>query len=188
MPRPTSLVEKAEAIHQTLTHAGLSHAFGGALALAWCVGEPRATIDIDVNVFVAETDAALVRGGFPDAIEFSDADTARLAREGQVRVWWDSTPVDVFLNSTPLHEAAAARAHWEVFGDKPMPFLSCLDTAIFKAFFNRTKDWADLEAMRKAGRLDADAVREVLLHALGEGDERVRVLDRLAKTGRAFEP
>ena len=188
MSRTTSLVEKVDAIHQALTEAGLSHAFGGALALAWCVGEPRATIDIDVNVFVAEADAVVVRGALPSAVEFSDADTARLAQEGQVRVWWDTTPIDIFLNSTPLHESAAARAHWEVFGDKPMPFLSCLDTAIFKAFFNRTKDWADLEAMRKAGRLDVEAVRLVLIDALGEGDERVRVLDRLAKTGRAFEP
>lgn len=69
-----------------------------------------------------------------------------------------------------------------------MPFLSCLNTAIFKAFFNRTKDWADLEAMRAAGSLDAEAVREILRETLGEGDERLRVLDRLAKTGRAFEP
>ena len=47
---------------------------------------------------------------------------------------------------------------------------------------------SDLEEMRKAGRLDVEAVREILVDALGEGDERVRALDRLAETGRAFRP
>lgn len=36
--------------------------------------------------------------------------------------------------------------------------LSCADLAVFKAFFNRTKDWADLEEMRSAGTLDVDGV------------------------------
>ena len=103
-------------------------------------------------------------------------------------MWWDDTPVDLFLNSTLLHESAAKRARWEVFGRTRMPFLSCLDTAIFKAFFNRIKDWSDLEEMRRAGRLDAAAVREVLVDAMGEAAERVGTLDRLVQTGRAFQP
>ncbi|MCE2460677.1 MAG: hypothetical protein J4F38_07860 [Pseudomonadales bacterium] len=182
------LVEKIDAIHRALTAANLPHAFGGALALAWCVGEPRATIDVDVNIFIAEADAGLLRGVLPAAVTLSPSDIARLTAEGQLRTWWDATPIDVFLNSTPLHESAAERAQWEMFGGTRMPFLSCLDTAIFKAFFNRTKDWSDLEEMRKAGKLDADTVREILVDALGETDERVRTLDRLAKTGRAFQP
>ncbi len=59
---------------------------------------------------------------------------------------------------------------------------------ILRAFFNRTRDWSDLEEMRKAGRLDFEAVREILVASLGESDERVRALDRLAETGRAFRP
>ncbi len=46
------LPEKIIAIHEHLAAAGLPHAFGGALALAWCTGRARGTIDIDVNVFV----------------------------------------------------------------------------------------------------------------------------------------
>ena len=42
-------------------------------------------------------------------------------------------------HSTRLHEHAAARTRWERLGRIRLPFLSCLDTAIFKAFFNRTK-------------------------------------------------
>ena len=181
------LAGKVAAIHEALTDAKLPHAFGGALALAFCVGEPRATRDVDVNIFVADADAAKLNHALPSGVALSPQDIAVLGREGQVRLWWDDTPVDVFLNTTPLHEAAAERAQWEVFGHTRMPFLSCLDTAIFKAFFNRTKDWSDLEEMRKAGRLEFSAAREVLVDALGESDERIRTLDRLAQTGRAVQ-
>lgn len=109
------------------------------------------------------------------------------ARDGQVRLWWQETPVDVFLKATPLHEPAASRAHREVLGRTRMPFLSCLDTAIFKAFFNRTKDWSDLEEMAKADRLEVHAVGKTLVEALAETDERMRTLDRLARTGRALQ-
>ena len=34
----------------------------------------------------------------------------------------------------------------------------------------------------------SSAVREVLVDTLGEAEERVRTLDRLAETGRAFQP
>ena len=40
------------------------------------------------------------------------------------------------------------------------------DLAVFKAFFNRTKDWADIEAMIEAGSLDGDRVVGVLVRYL----------------------
>lgn len=147
---------------------------------------PPATIGVAINVFIAEADAGLLRNALPSGVALYDPDIARLGDDGQVRAWWGDTPVDIFLNSTPVHESAAARTRWERLARFRLPFLSCLDTAIFKAFFNRTKDRSDIEEMRKAGRLDFGAVREVLVASLGEGDERVQALDRLAETGRAF--
>lgn len=44
------------------------------------------------DVVVAESDAVSIRGGLPSGVEFSNADTERLTREGQVRVRWDATP------------------------------------------------------------------------------------------------
>jgi hypothetical protein len=40
-------------------------------------------------------------------------------------------------------------------------------------FFNRTKDWADLEAMREAATLDVEYVLGVVTHYLGGDDERI---------------
>ena len=47
-----SLPDKVIAVHEALRKAKLPHAIGGALALAY-YAEPRATIDIDLNVFVS---------------------------------------------------------------------------------------------------------------------------------------
>ena len=41
------LVERIVALHLALVKARLPHAFGGALALAWCTERARGTIDID---------------------------------------------------------------------------------------------------------------------------------------------
>jgi hypothetical protein len=46
-----------------------------------------------------------------------------------------------------------------------------------KAMFNRTRDWADIEAMLAAGNLDVDAVRDRLATLVGKDDDRVARLD-----------
>jgi hypothetical protein len=93
-----------------------------------------------------------------------------------VRLWWDETPVDVFVNTTDYHEQVAERCRREPFAGEEVPFLGCTDLAVFKAFFHRTKDWADLEEMHAAGTLDTDRVAGILGHYLGTPDDRI---DRL---------
>ena len=51
---------------------------------------------------------------------------------------------------------------------------------MFKAFFDRTKDWADLEEMAAADALDVEAVLGVLAHYLGGDDPRLERLRRIA--------
>ena len=43
------LVDKIVVCHQHLAAAEIPHAFGGALALAWCTASARGTIDIDIK-------------------------------------------------------------------------------------------------------------------------------------------
>lgn len=66
------------------------------------------------------------------------------------------------------------------FADTTIPVLDCTTLAVFKAFFNRTRDWADLEAMADAGQLDVDAAGGFLTDFLGKGDAR---LERLRQLG-----
>ena len=174
-----NLVEQIVELHRRLATAHVPHAFGGALALAWCTQRARATIDIDVNLFVPTADADGALAALPDGVVVTDADRTAIATDGQTRLWWAKTPVDVFFNTTDFHVAAAARCRNESFGGAEVPFLACRDLAVFKAFFDRTKDWADLEEMAAAGSLDVETVLGVLVTYLGPEDHRVARLRSL---------
>lgn len=169
----SALADKIVAVHQSLVAARLPHAFGGALALAWCTQRARGTIDIDVNVFIGVDQADELLAALPEPVGWEVADRELLVRDGQARLWWDTTPVDVFLNTTPYHAEVALRARREHFNGHDIPFLACTDLAVFKAFFDRTKDWADLEEMAGAGTLDRQRVIGVLAEHLGLDDPRV---------------
>ena len=51
-----TLGERLVTLHQALDAAGVPHAFGGAIALAYCTEDPRGTNDIDCNVCVPASD------------------------------------------------------------------------------------------------------------------------------------
>jgi len=174
-----NLPEKIIALHESLQQAELPHAFGGALALAWCTLRARGTIDIDVNIFVDIAQCDVVLDALPADITHNTKQRKALQQEGQVRLWWDKTPVDIFLNTTDFHQQALQRVRREIFLNQPVPFLACADIAVFKAFFNRTQDWADLEAMQAAGTLNIDVVSAVLAEYLGTDDSRITRLEAL---------
>ncbi len=172
----TSIVDKILVISSALEAQRLPYAFGGALALAFCTERARGTIDIDVNVFVGQDEAQRVLASLPLPVGQSAADRWALEREGQTRLWWEQTPVDVFLDTTEFHVQAAQRRQFHEFGGRSVPFLGCSDLAVFKAFFNRTKDWADIEEMIAIRALNVDQTLGVLVRYLGEDDERVERL------------
>ena len=173
MTEGPSLADKIVAIHRTLDAARLPHAFGGVLALAWCTQRARGTIDIDVNVFAPAERTADLLAALPTDVTVDDEAVAQLETDGQARLWWAHTPVDVFLSTTPYHTDVGERIRREPFAGHDVPFLACRDLAVFKAFFDRTKDWADLEEMSAAGTLDVEAVAGVLVHYLGPDDPRI---------------
>jgi hypothetical protein len=177
----TPIADMIVAIHQSLARAELDHAFGGALALAWCTQAPRGTSDIDLNVFTGVAGIPAVLEALPAPVTWSASDRALLERDGQARLHWDTTPVDLFLNTTDFHEAVGGRAVFHEFAGVLVPFLSCADLAVFKAFFNRTKDWADLEEMIAAGMVDTERAIGALARHLGSDDERVSRLVDLAR-------
>lgn len=175
------LFEKVVELDDALNEASVPHAFGGALALAWCTERARGTIDVDLNVFVPPDRAADVVAALPPAVAWTDRDVQVIERDGQVRLWWDETPVDLFFNNTDFHEHLSTSTRVESLGGRDLPFLSCRDLAVFKVFFNRTKDWADLEEMHAAGTLDVDAVLGTIASLLGTHDPRVERLLHLTR-------
>lgn len=176
------LAAKVAALHEALRSAGLPHAFGGALALAYCVHEPRATIDIDVNVFVGTDRADDVRSALPWTAAAGDPAHAQLSRDGQARFLWGETPVDLFLSTHPFHDQAAANVRRVPFGDGELPVLACADLAVFKAFFDRPKDALDVAAMVAVGAIDLDSLVDEVEALLGPGERR-RFFGRVREFG-----
>jgi hypothetical protein len=161
-------------LHHRLDEAQIPHAFGGAFALLWCTGDPRGTVDIDVNIFVPPSEVQRVLDALPDDIVPTDDAVAQLTGTGQCRVLFDRHPVDIFLDTTPFHDDLRLHVQHHQLADTNLPFLGCNDLAVFKAFFERRKDWADIEAMLRAGRIDVPYVVGLLSEYLGPDDHRVR--------------
>jgi hypothetical protein len=175
----SELVEKLFAIHDSLTKASVPHAFGGAIALAYCVEEPRGTRDLDVNIFVDAGKAKPTLACMPPGVRVRRKDVATVERDGQARLDWDGTPVDVFLNNVPLHEAVASWVVWVPLAGREIPVLDCASLAIFKAFFDRTKDWADMEAIAQATPEDIDIAAATIADLVGPDDPAVKRLESL---------
>jgi hypothetical protein len=155
------------AVHDSLGAAGMPHAFGGAIALAYCTQEPRGTRDLDVNVFVDPTRAGEALAALPAEVTVEDAEVAAAARDGQVRVWWEDTPVDVFLDVHQFHAEVAEDIRSVPFEGRTIPVLDCTALAVFKALFDRTKDWADIEEIAAAGALEGPRALAWLERILG---------------------
>lgn len=172
-----TLPEKLLVLHRGLEAAKVPHAFGGAIALAYSTLDPRGTSDIDVNVFEPATDPVPALAALPDGIERPDGTAETIARDGQIRLWWDETPVDLFFDYEPIHAEAARNRRLVEFAGTRIPILGPDELALFKAMFDRTQDWADIEALLAAGTVDVPHVRKRLTGLVGAGDARVARLD-----------
>ncbi len=170
-----SLPEKIQRISKGFTN--LPHAFGGALALAY-YAEPRATQDIDLNVFLqvehaeavllvlaeigADLDSVAVRNGAQQALD-----------DGQLRVFWGRTPVDLFFAYDPFHEAADQAKRDVPFADGQIQVLAPEHLIVCKVVFNRPKDWVDIDAICSAGtRVEIAEVLRWVGRILGDDDPR----------------
>ena len=79
----SNLAERLVAVHDSLTAAKVPHAFGGAIALAYCTEEPRGTRDIDVNLFVGAATAPGVLAELPEGVTIRPVEVHAAERDGQ---------------------------------------------------------------------------------------------------------
>ncbi|MGD9796429.1 MAG: nucleotidyl transferase AbiEii/AbiGii toxin family protein [Acidimicrobiia bacterium] len=176
MTERLTLAEKIQAIHLALID--VPHAFGGALALAY-YAEPRATIDIDLNVFVTANELeAVVAPLVALGADIDDAVTTLVQRDGQVRIYWQDTPVDLFFAYDPFHQAMSQARRNVPFADGSIAVLSPEHLIVCKAVFNRPKDWVDIDAMAELGaNLEVAEILRWMGRLVGDDDPRY---DRVA--------
>jgi hypothetical protein len=167
-------VDRVVTLHQALTSRSVTHAFGGALSLAYHA-EPRGTVEIDLNVFLPPTEAtAVIEGLRPIGIEAPPQRTEGMIPVAGLRCPWEDTHVDLFFSYDPeFFESVRSRIERHAFEDSrhqlhDLPFLSAEDLCVFKITFDRQKDWADIEAMLAEDSLDEPYVQTWLLHLRGD--------------------
>lgn len=186
--KPSDPLEAGLLLARSLEQHGVSYALGGALAYGiW--GIPRATLDVDANVFVEDDElqlvaTALVALGIP-------ADLEQMKRESEARGMFSARfgvyRLDLFTPSIAFaREAEKTRRLIEVDGESAY-FLSAEALAVFKLLFFRPKDIVDLERLVEVQgpKLDVAYVRQHLVTLMGESDERVSRWDQL--TGQVPE-
>jgi hypothetical protein len=171
----SNLSELLLAVHDSLEQAGIPHAVGGAIALAYCTLDPRGTRDLDFNVFVGPERARAVFAALPASVEVSGDRLEQLERDGQVRLRSGIIPVDLFLSVLPFHDHVAEYVRQVPFEGRTIPVLSCSALVVFKAMFDRTRDWADIEAMVEAQSFDPDEASHWIREMLGD-DRRIEQL------------
>ena len=184
MSAEPSLPNKVVAIHDGLRAARIGHAFGGALALAY-YAEPRATIDVDLNVFVAPDRHAAVHAALGPLGVADEVDEHALARDGKCRWWWGRTPIDLFFAYDELHDAMRRAARAVPFGEAKIPVLAPEHLTVCKAVFDRPKDWLDIEQILVCeADLDISEVERWLARIAGPDDRRTQRFGELAAAVR----
>lgn len=177
--------DAATRIARALEAGGVPHAIGGAIALG-AHGVPRGTLDVDINVFVADAELPHVVAVLRDlGIELTEeAAIARARRDGMFVGNWGGMRIDVFTPSIPFsRESEKTRVRVDAPDGGSDWFLSAEALAVFKLLFARPKDYVDLERLIavQGSHLDHAYVRRWIVEMMGEDDERIRRWDELTK-------
>ncbi|MBI3967179.1 MAG: nucleotidyl transferase AbiEii/AbiGii toxin family protein [Chloroflexi bacterium] len=184
MPYPAIMDEylpdQIVSIHNVLRRERIPHAFGGAIALAYC-GIPRYTHDIDVNVFLPAGYAGQLLDVLATLFPIPNREEAQsqLMQAAQTRLRWGEVPVDLYLANLPFHAAMATRVRTVDYVGTSIPVISAEDLIICKAAFDRPKDWADIDAIMKVQRSDLDEtyLERWLSELFDPGDEQLRRIE-----------
>lgn len=182
MTAPTDAFEAGIRIARALADHAVPYALGGALAYGQ-YGIPRATNDVDVNVFVDPDQLGEVFKALGTLGIVIDEDAARAASaaEGLIVLRYGLFRLDVFTPSIDFSWEAGRTRVQHVVDDARIWFLSVEALCVFKLLFFRSKDQVDLErliAVQRTG-IDAAYVRAQIVAMMGPEDPRVGCWDAL---------
>lgn len=178
------VLRRAIDVQQRLAADGIRSVIGGALALAYHVSEGRSTQDVDLNVLVPKEEALRALALLPEDVVWNDTHLEHIHRDGQVRIMWDletppPMPLDLFFAEHEFHRVVTDRALWVPMLDAEVPILSATDLTVFKALFDRPKDWVDIGEMASYGApsLDFDEAAHWVREIVGDDPRAQRLLD-----------
>ena len=145
-----------------------------------------ATADVDVNVFVEETDLTKLFAALESLGVTLDPEAAAAAAhaDGLIVVFAHGIRVDLFVPSIEFSWEACRTRRGVPIDGHTIYFLAPTALAVFKMLFFRPKDLVDLDrllALQAREALDREYVRAHLVEMVGEHDERVDRWDALVR-------
>lgn len=151
---------------------------GGHANALW--GEPRATIDIDVTIWLPESGVPRLVADLAPAFRPRVADPEAFVRETRVLpvATGDGLGVDLIFGLLPFEEQAIARARPVKIEDQEVRFCTAEDLILLKIVSTRERDLEDVRGVVRAQGTDLD--REYLeprIRELAELLERPEILD-----------
>jgi hypothetical protein len=177
------IVGAAGELVRALEATSIVYALGGALANGvW--GVPRATLDIDLNVWCTQDEIDDTFANLASIGVEGDVGTAvaRARGEGVAYMRWRGVRLDIFVPSIPYYaEALRTRVRLDLPDIGSAWVLSAEAICVFKLLFFRPKDLIDLEKLVRVrgAALDAAYVRARIVEMLGADDERVQRWDAI---------
>lgn len=182
-------VDVARRLADGLEKQGFDYAIGGALALGY-YANPRATVDVDINIFIPPASGLSRLLEILREIGFVADDPSRVEHsattDGQFRGRVEHVRVDVFTPAIEFYATLAISKRKVSLLGRPLYIIGPEDLIVLKLMFFRRKDLADVEAVLRGGEeLDLARIRSTLIGFVGESDERIREWDQLvSETGR----
>jgi hypothetical protein len=170
-------------LHRSLDLAGIPHAFGRRRSPSPTAPSTRAARgDIDCNLFVPASSPGGAPRCAPGGVERTDDTVPAIERDGQIRLWWAGTPVDLFFD----YAHPSTRPRHDVDASCPSPASSARARlhrpGALQGAVRPLEGLGDIEAVVVARTLDVQEVRAALVALLGADDGRVARFDRLVDT------
>lgn len=156
------LLHAAAEVQSFCRENGWNFCFIGGIALQrW--GEPRVTRDVDLTVFtgfqnerqILESLLARFSARISNGFEFALQHRVVLLQSRS------GIGIDISLAGLPFEESVVARASdFQFLPDVSLHTCSAEDLIVYKAFANRSRDWADIEGIliRQGKMLDWDYI------------------------------
>lgn len=148
------------------------------------LGEPRFTLDLDLDLFVSKSELSPVLEKFKKAgFKFSKKEVLKNVKTfGTFRIYFQETQIDVILASTELEQSALKRHKVIKLFGIGMNFPSPEDLILFKIVPGRPKDIVDAESViaRNRKKLNVTYLKK-WAQQLSDEAENYRILHILKK-------
>ncbi len=162
----TQLDDAAADVSAKLSELGVPHMLIGGLAVsAW--GEPRATLDVDLCLWVSAGELETMVGHLVSEYEALSNDPVEFVRRTSVLPIRTPTGirVDCVFGRLPYEKRAISRSRDRLLGGRPVPVIPVEDLILVKLASEREKDLADARNLlrRHADTLDREYLEPLLL-------------------------